>query len=104
MEWKEKFKREGFLDVGDFIIELIYVDCPCEPLPPMLAIYDKKEDEWYRVDERVEANNYTEAFEWACSVIERIIRGDNVSLVSIDGPAPDPVLKRLRENLSKLTS
>nr|CCE71131.1 TPA: hypothetical protein PAB1090 [Pyrococcus abyssi GE5] len=52
----------------------------------------------------MEANNYTEAFEWACSVIERIIRGDNVSLVSIDGPAPDPVLKRLRENLSKLTS
>ncbi|AEC51838.1 hypothetical protein PNA2_0922 [Pyrococcus sp. NA2] len=94
-------KSEGFLDLGDFIIELIYVDCPCEPLPPMLAIYDKRGDEWYRVDERVEVNNYTEAFEWACSILERIIQGDEVPLVGLDGPAPPSVLERLRKALTR---
>ncbi|ASJ16030.1 hypothetical protein A3L04_02515 [Thermococcus chitonophagus] len=102
MGWREELRKEGFLDVGDFIIELIYVNCPCEPIPPALAIYDKKENEWYRVDEITEANNYTEACDWAIEVIERIRNGEEVKIVSLDGPAPPKVIAKLRKTLQKL--
>ncbi|AFK22033.1 hypothetical protein [Pyrococcus sp. ST04] len=102
MDWREVLRSEGFLDFGDFLIELIYVDCPCEPIPPALAIYDKREDEWYRVDETPEVNNYTEACEWAISVLERIKNGEDVRIVSLDGPAPPKVIARLRRTLERI--
>ncbi|MFA4646886.1 hypothetical protein P8X24_06450 [Pyrococcus kukulkanii] len=100
--WREELRKEGFLNVGDFIIELIYINCPCEPMPPALAIYDKKNDEWYRVDETAQANNYTEACDWAIEVIERIRRDEEVKIVGLDGPAPPKVVAKLRKALQKL--
>ncbi|MFA4667993.1 hypothetical protein QDY65_05635 [Pyrococcus kukulkanii] len=103
MGWREDLRSEGFLDLGEFIIELIYVNCPCEPIPPVLAIYDKREDEWYRVDETPTVNNYSEACDWAIEVIERIREGEGVKIVGLDGPAPLKMVMRLRKSLQRLT-
>ncbi|AAL80404.1 hypothetical protein PFDSM3638_01330 [Pyrococcus furiosus DSM 3638] len=103
MTWREILRKEGFLDLGEFIVELVYIDCPCEPIPPTLAIYDKKGDEWYKVEEAPNVQNYREAVEWAIEVLERIRDGENVKLVSLDGPAPPKVMKRLSLALQKLT-
>ncbi|AEH25046.1 hypothetical protein [Pyrococcus yayanosii] len=103
MDWRSELKVNGFLQFGDFIIELVYVDCPCDTIPPILAVYDAKTGEWYRVDETPPTiNNYTEAWTWAVDVLERFIEGEQPKLVGLDGPAPEDVIERFLKALRNL--
>lgn len=106
-EWREKLKEEGFLEVGDFIIEVsIDPECPCkdEVLYPAVLIYDLKNEEIYYLDEPFEpVSNFKEALEQVFEWIERYKKGERPIMKRTPKKgAPEEVVQRFLEALKSL--
>ncbi|ALM74807.1 hypothetical protein [Thermococcus barophilus] len=106
-EWKERLKEEGYIEVGDFIIEVsVDSECPCkdDEVYPVIMIYDRETESWYYVDEPFDpVNNFTEAWEEGIKVLRDYINGREPRLKRTPKKfAPDDVIKRFAEALKTL--
>ncbi|ACS90015.1 MULTISPECIES: hypothetical protein [Thermococcus] len=105
--WKEILKKEGILEVGDFIIEVsIESECPCkdDSIYPAVLIYDIKNEEVYYLDESFEpVSNFKEALEQVFEWFERYINGEKPLMKrSPKKSAPKEVIHRFMEAIKSL--
>ncbi|AHF80217.1 hypothetical protein [Thermococcus paralvinellae] len=105
-EWKEQLREEGYIEIGDFFIELsIDMECPCkdDEVYPAITVYDNKTESWYYIDEPFEpVNNFTEAWEQTIKVLEDYINGREPRLKrSPKKFAPSDVIQRFAEALKE---
>lgn len=106
-EWKNLLRDEGFIKVGDFLIELsVDTECPCKDdrVYPTITVYDNKTGSWYYIDEPFEpVNNYTEAWKQAIKVLTEYVKGKEPRLkVTPKKFAPDDVIERFAHALKTL--
>ncbi|HHI00872.1 MAG TPA: hypothetical protein ENL40_05315 [Thermococcus litoralis] len=105
--WKEILKKEGLLEVGDFIIEVsIESECPCkdDSIYPTVLIYDTKNEEVYYLDEPFEpVSNFKEALEQVFEWFERYRNGEKPLMKrSPKKSAPEEVVQRFLEGIKSL--
>ena len=105
--WKEILKKEGLLEVGDFIIEVsIESECPCKDdnIYPAVLIYDTKNEEVYYLDEPFEpVGNFKEALEQVFEWFERYKNGEKPLMKrSPKKSAPEEVVRRFLEAIKSL--
>ena len=79
MGWKKKLRKDEYINVGEFIVELsLDMECPCKDgeVYPAITVYDYKTECWYYIDEDFPAvNNFREAWEIAIKTLEEYING-----------------------------
>ncbi|WP_175059185.1 hypothetical protein [Thermococcus sp. 2319x1] len=105
--WKEVLKREGIIEVGDFVIEVsIDSECPCrdDTLYPAVLIYDLKNEEIYYLDEPFEpVSNFKEAVEQVFKWFEKYKTGERpIMKRSPKKEAPEEVVRRFLEAIKSL--
>ncbi|WP_245612390.1 hypothetical protein [Palaeococcus ferrophilus] len=77
MEWKQKLREEGFLEVGPFRVELsldnTFMDIE---LIPRILVYDGERERWHVLRNAVEkGDTFEEMWENAVKTLERIALG-----------------------------
>lgn len=107
MDWKEKLRKDGYINVGEFVVELsLDMECPCKDggVYPAITVYDHKTERWYYIDEPFESvNNFREAWEIATKTLEGYIEGKTPRLKrSPKKLAPDDVINRFIRALKEL--